>query len=208
MSRTYYELDDNVYIEGRWFLNGLYDSSGTEFDGREFRYGKSVASGPPFKLKLWNSPQVTKVIPPLRVSRRREGVPVDVCYADGSMPVVTKAVAELLGDICGADIQRFPIVVNGTQEDYEIINVVSLLPCFDKIHSDVESWWTEADERPDKLGHPRSVRKLVIDSSVVREHHMFRIEGWNLYPYVSKELKDALQRAELTGVIYREISAH
>ena len=91
------------------------------------------------------------VQPPLMVTRQRAGVPsgshipLDFTFAGNDVPVVRKSVAVLLDDICGPDVQGLPVMVEGTRADYKIVNVVSLLPCIDKVRSDIESWWTEAD---------------------------------------------------------------
>jgi len=202
MDRNFYELDDNLGMKGRWFLNGLYDSRGTEFDGEDFSLGRPIAVGPPLVISLWNDDEVAEVQPPLVVTLRRAGASLDFTYADGAMPVVTTKVADLLERICGADIQRFPVMVEGTDDWHEIINVLPLLDCIDKDRSEVESWWTEKDERPDKLGDPMSVIKLVLDPDRIGEHHIFRIRGWNTYPFASGVLKAALERTNVSGITY------
>lgn len=168
MARRYYEPKDDVFIEGRWFLNGLFDGNGVELEARSLRYGKAVDVGPPLRLPRWNSDEFIDVQLPLVVSQQElEGVsdsrfPIDFTFAGHDLPIVTRAVAELLERNCRADIQRLPVTVEGSREQYEIINVVALLPCIDTLRSDIESCWTEKDGRPDKLGHPKSISKLVI----------------------------------------------
>jgi hypothetical protein len=212
MTRSYYELEDDVFIEGRWFLNGLFDSNGIELEARELRYGKPIDVRHPLRLRRCNSDQLIEVRPPLFVSRQRAGVPsdsqipIDFTFAGHDLPVVTKEVAELLEHTCREDIQRFPVIVEGAREEYDVINVVALLPCVDKLRSDVESWWTAADGRPDKLGHPKSINKLVVAAECAEGHHVFRLDGWRSIVIVSDLLKDMLEKKAVKGVRFKSVN--
>lgn len=123
----YFELLDDLYIEGRWYLNGLVDDADTELDAHDFTYGHPIDVGPPLRASLWNDDKVIDVQLPLRVllDPKRIGMPLDFTYSNDNMPVVTTTVAEVLGTVAGADIQRIPVQVESQWAGYEIINVIS-----------------------------------------------------------------------------------
>jgi hypothetical protein len=204
MTERYYELEDDLDMEGRWYLNGISDKEGIEFDSRDFTYGKHVDVGPPLRLSLNDEHDMVEVTPPLKVSLRRKGKSLDFTYADFDMPVVTAAVGQLLADIAGSDIQRIAVRVGSRKEEYDIINIISCVPCIDTKRSEIE-WWTREDERPDKIGKPRMITRLVINQKSVSGANIFRPEGWEVVVVVSDKVRKALQEAKVTGVRFRNV---
>ena len=146
----YYEIEDNLDLPSRWFLDDLLDAKGRRLDGRDFTYGRRIDPGPPLKVSLWSG-RIMAVGLPLKFSLYggRTGSILDFTFSNDDVPVVTGRVAVILAATAGDDIQRFPVQVEGRKESYEIINVVSCIPCVDRDRSDAD-WWTEADGRPEK----------------------------------------------------------
>jgi hypothetical protein len=205
MATRFFQLVDNLGIKGRWHLNGLADSKGRELDSRDFRYGLPVELGPPMKVSLYNQELVVDVHGPLRVTLQYKGKPLDFTFAGDEMPVVTTKVADLIAKFASSDIQRIPVQVASREEHYEIINVVSRIDCIDVKRSEIDEWWTEEDDRPDKIGKPRMIYKLVIDPGRVGNSNIFRPEGWEVATIVSEVIKDAFERAEVTGVRFSAV---
>lgn len=205
MRMHFYELEDNLDLEGRWYLNGLYDFSGRELDSRDLTYGKPVDLGPPLKISLPNEDTIVAARPPLRVPIRRKGTLLDFTYADFDLPVVTAKVGKILAEIAGADIQKIPVRVDSCKGDFEIVNITSCLPCIDPKRSEIE-WWTNEDGRPDKIGMPRMITDLVIDQDRVKNSHVLRPQGWEVIVIVSEVVKAAFQEAHVTGVKFRAVS--
>jgi hypothetical protein len=201
---TYYKLEDDVTIPGRWYLNGLSDSAGVELDSRDLTYGLPVEIGPPVRVSLRRENTIIAAHSPLRVSLRRKGKPLDFTFADFDMPVVTERVAVFLSSIDHTSLQRLPVHVGSLQEKYEIVNVVSCLPCIDPVRSMI-TWWTDADERPDKIGSPRMITDLRIDRTRVHNCHVFRPEGWLVALIVSDVVKHAFEEAQVSGVKFLEV---
>lgn len=204
MKRRYFEIVDDVELPGRWFLNGLYDTSRRELDSRDFTYGRPLTLQPQLRVSLWSDDESVDVTWPLYVAKRREGNPLSFTYADSDMPVVTEAIANVLSHVAGKDLQRFPVQVEDSSERFEIINVTSLMTCLDTNRSEVE-WWTDADFRPDKAGKARLVTRLVIDPQQVGDHHIFRPAEWDLVIIVSDVLKAAFEGQNVSGVRFREV---
>src|SRR5262245_16614006 len=120
MAGAYFQVVDDFPPRGRWYLNGLRDSAGVRLDSRVFRYGSRVETAPQLCLPSYEGERRVEIVPPLRVSRRREGRPLDFTLADFEVPVVTARVAELIARAGTRDIQRFPVRVDGCEDPYEI----------------------------------------------------------------------------------------
>jgi hypothetical protein len=120
------------------------------------------------------------------------------------MPVVAEGIASTIREIAPADVNLFPVSIEGVQGQYFILNVIARLPCVDEYRSAVVKW-TADDARPDKIGHYRMISDLTIDAERVRGHHMFRIDDWEVALIVSEELKNALENAGL-GISFELVS--
>ncbi len=204
----YYEVEDNLEMENRWYLNRLHDSRGVRLDDRDFTYGHSIKLDPPMRLGLWNKDATVNVGLPLKLSIYREKTagPLDFTFTNSDMPVVTSRVAEILATVAATDIQRIPVQVEGREEPYEIINVTSLIDCIDAHRSEIQ--WFEAgnDIRPDLAGEPEWVQKLVIDPGRVGGHHILRPKGWDLALIVSEPIKNALEKAKVSGIRFTKVT--
>jgi hypothetical protein len=202
MTRSYYELWD-VDLPGRWYLLGLYDGNGRKLDSRFFTYGNAVDLGPPMRIPSFREGIIVEAPPPLQVPVDRPGQELDFTFDPFDMPVVTPKVGELLGAIVGKEIQRIPVLA-GRGEDYEIINVVSRVACIDTAHS-VIMWWTKDDGRPDLVGQPRMISKLVLDRDRAEGHHFFRLQDWDVALIASDLVKKAFEEAHVSGVAFKEV---
>lgn len=203
--KRYFELGSDENAEGGWHLNGLYDSGGLHLDSRAFTYGKNIKFNSTIILPLWSDGIEVEARLPFRMSRRREGKPLDFTFADHMMPVATRVVANLLATIASADIQRFPIEIDRSHEEYDIINVLPLVDCIDVARSEIE-WWGEGnDVRPELAGTPEMIYKLAIDPLRTNDHHMFRPIGWDMTIIISDEIKKVLEHERISGVTYSEV---
>ena len=197
----------NLDLEDRWYLDAFTDGNGIELDGREFTYGRAVDAGPPLKMGTWKDERIIETRPPLRLSlyRKRTGAPLDFTFTGENVPVVTSRVAEILAAVANADIQRIPVYVEGQKESYEIINVVSCIPCVDRDHCDAD-WWTETDDRPEKIGRAKLMAKLAIDPTKTRGANLLRPKEWDLAIVASEPIKKALEKAKVSGIRFTKVT--
>jgi hypothetical protein len=202
MMRSYYELDP-ADVPGAWGFLGLFDGNGRKLDARVFTYGNPVALGPPMRLPSYRDGTILEAPPYLQLPVGRLGKPLDFTFDGWGMPVVTPKVGSLLAAIADREIQRIPVLAGGG-EDYEIINAASRVACIDTARSEI-MWWTKDDGRPDKVGKPRMISKLVIDHDRAEGHHFFRLEGWAVALIVSDVVKKAFEEARVSGVAFKEV---
>jgi hypothetical protein len=173
----FYELRDDMTRADRWFLSGLVDQSGYEIDPRIFTYAERLDIKPPFRL-----------------SQEIEGEPLDFTLSDFDLPVLRREFAEKLQELAPNDIQRFPVLIDGTHDQYDIINVLSLVRCLDHQRSEL-TYSSEEDSEPDEVGEVEMVVRLRIHQDQVGSHHVFRIREWQVPLIVSEAVKTILTSA-------------
>jgi|ERR1043165_173278 hypothetical protein len=203
--RTFFELEDDLYNENRWHLNGLFDCNRVKLDSREFTYGVRVALGPPLIAKLWKEGTKVNAYPPFHIAIHTFATPLDFTFNTSNAPVVTSKVASILMSVSTEDMQTIPVTVGLMPGRYDIINVVSVVDCIDTIQSEIDWWERDNDIRPDKAGMPRLITKLIIDPKRVGNHHIFRPKGWTGVIIVSDVIKKGFEDASVSGVRFRPV---
>lgn len=183
----YYQLLDDIGHPNRWFLQAPVDPTGAEVDPRLFTAGAPVA-----------------VAGPLSVRVRQAGHPLDFTLADFDMPVVCCGTGELLSQLAPGDVQRVPVRVDGREEPYEILNVVTRRQAIDERRS-VITRWTEEDGWPEKLGQYFMVSRLAIEPEAAAGAGIFRLTGWEIAVVVSDTVRRALLAHEVTGVKFEAV---
>jgi len=187
----YFELDQELYIPGRWY-------PGCPVDGR----GEKVGSW------LFMRGHAASVQEPLKVGLSRPGTPLDFSLADaGTVPVVHPKVAAVFTSLAPGDVQTWPIQVEGQPEPYVLLNATRLVDCIDDQASKRVLRWIPEDEddQPERAGEYRNVVGMRLDKSRVGDAKVFRPWGWTVVLIVSEDLKDALERTGATGMRFREV---
>ncbi|WXH26976.1 hypothetical protein WA016_00887 [Myxococcus stipitatus] len=177
-------------LSGKWSLDEPLNSQGHEMeDWREFTSGR-----------------------PARVSGRlsipidEPGSRLDYSTAGASMtPIVHVKVATLFTELAPNDVQLIPVDIKGCPDQYLILVATKLVRCIDDEASEEVLYWKPEDERPDKLGKYRSVYGMRIDPTKVGGVKVFRTWGWTGVLIVSEDIKDALERAHVTGAEFEEV---
>jgi hypothetical protein len=187
----YFELDQDLYIGGRWYLGIPVDGQGQQAGSWLFMEGQPVS-----------------VTEPLRVAFSRSGKSLDFSLADaGAIPVVHPRVAAVLTALAPEDVQAFPIQVEGQPEPYVLINVTRLVDCIDDAASEHVERWIPEDEndQPERAGEYRNVVGMRIDKARVGDARVFRPWGWPVVMVVSEDIKEALERTGATGMKFTEV---
>lgn len=191
MTLRYFELRDDVYAPGRWELNDPTDQSGREVDNPwMFRKGEPVHLKERLKLPF-----------------TRPGRPLDFSMAGvGGAPVIHAKVAAILTRLSPSDVQLLPVDVASQSEPYFIANVTRVVRCIDDEASEEVRYWKPEDGRPEKVGKYRAVSGMRIDPAKVGDAKVFRTWGWTIALIVSEDIKEALERAGITGLSFREVT--
>lgn len=186
--RRYFRIVDEYESADRWFLGAPRDLDGKPVDPECFGRSQSVP-----------------ICGGLNLAIRRDGEPLDFSFADFDMPVASLWAARILTQIASSDIELCPARVDNHSGDFAVINALTCLPCLDEERSRFIKW-TEADERPDKVGQYRQVTRLVINTRSVSNSEIFRVEGWLIALIVSERIKEALEKEGVRGPVFLPVT--
>jgi hypothetical protein len=186
MSHAFVVRDD-VDVRDRWYLDSLHDTHGRPLEAWDFTRGQPV-----------------QVAEPLVVSVRRPGRPLDWTFADFDMPVVKPAARELLESLAASHVQFHEARVVGSWDRYAVANIITVRACIDDQRSEFLKW-TPADGREDKIGDYRQVTRLKVDPMRMDNAAICRLAGWRISVVVCRELKEAIEAAQLTGLTFEAV---
>jgi hypothetical protein len=191
MTMRYFKLSDDMSLQGRWLLRDPTDSQGQKVDDPwQFKAGGSVAIEERLKIPIYHP-----------------GSPLDFTLTDvGGAPVVHKRVASIFAELAPDDVQVIPVDVDGLLEPYCILVATRLIRCIDDNASEEVRYWNPEDGRPEKVGKYRAVYGMRIDPTKVGDAKVFRTWGWTGALIVSEDIKDALERAGVTGCQFKEVT--
>jgi len=191
MAKRFFDLFDDMESQGRWLLGDPTDSQGQEVDDPwQFTDGCPV-----------------QVEGRLKIPIDHPGSPLDFSLAGvGVTPIVHKGVANIFAELAPDDVQLFPVDVAGQSEPYFILVATRLIRCIDDNASTEVRYWKPEDGRPEKVGKYRAVSGMRIDPTKVGDAKVFRTWGWSIALIVSEDIKEALERAGVTGCQFKEVT--
>lgn len=189
MSTRFFDLAEDVQ-PGSWSLGDPENERGEEVeDPWSFRAGRPVQSQGTLKVRV-----------------DEPGKALDFSTAGvGVTPVVHVRVAEIFKELAPHDVQFIPVQVESHPEQFLILVATKLIRCIDDGASKVQRWGLE-DGLPEKVGQYYAVDDMRIDPSKVGDARVFRTEGWDIALIVSLDIKEALERAKVTGVKFTPVS--
>ena len=165
-----------------WHLSEPASPDGRILDARIFRYGLPVSDE----------------TGPFSISVKNPGQPLKFSFGAFDYLVVEHRLAMQLESIAPSDIELFPATVEG-DPSYAIVNVATQIACIDEEQT-IGTKWRADDHRPDRIGHYRSINKLVVDPSKVGGHEVFRITGQASFLIVSDTVRQLLEREAGPGL--------
>ncbi|QSQ13032.1 imm11 family protein [Myxococcus landrumensis] len=185
----YFRLSENVQA-GYWFLGDPRNEQGQEVeDPSLFRAGRPV----PVEGRL-----TVPIIEP--------GKPLDFSTAGtGAVPIGHVTVASLFAELAPDDVQLLPVGIQGHMDQYLILVATKLIRCIDDHASEEVRYWKPEHGQPARVGDYKVVSGLRIDTSKVGDAKVFRTWGWDLALIVSEDIKQALERAKVTGVKFTPV---
>ncbi|HSP77923.1 MAG TPA: DUF1629 domain-containing protein [Myxococcaceae bacterium] len=185
----YFQLNEDVYIPGRWELGKLVNPRGPDV------WPWLLMRGEPAHFEGH-----------LAVSIRAPGTPLDFSHAAFGIPVIHARVASVFSELAPQDVQLIQVEVGSHPKDYFILNAIRLVKCIDDEASEEVRYWREEDGLPEKVGTYFSVSGMRIDSTKVGDAKVFRTWGWTGALIVSEDIKQALERLGATGMKFVEVT--
>jgi hypothetical protein len=185
----YFQLRDDMRMQGRWVLGEPLDELGQEVDPWQFEQGQALTPRGLFRLRPF-----------------QPGRAVDFSTAGVATPVIHVRFADLFARLDIQDeVQLFPAQVEGQTDPYFILNVLHVIRCIDDARCEEVRRYTASDSQPEKAGQYRNVVGLRIDPSRVGGSHIFRPWGWPVAMIVSERLNAAMEEAGVTGAKLTEV---
>ena len=189
MTKRYFDVHGDFYVSGSWALSKLVDER-----------GETIVPG------ILMSGQPVHFTAQPRVIVRSAGTPLDFTFAAFDILIVNSRVANLLRELAPGDLQLIPVSIDAQTEPYFILNSTRVVKCIDEQASAEVRLWTLEDEQPDRVGEYSAVHGMRIDPSKVGDAKVFRPWGWPVALLVSEDIKNALERAGITGVTFEDVT--
>jgi hypothetical protein len=144
--------------------------------------------------------------PRFRTRSRKASNLADLCEFSSTWWLLASArFAEVLARMQPEAVDILPVEVqlgDGTvlpAGDYAMVDVVNVLPAYDRAASGLEAMATDSYGRP---YIPKGHGRIILRERVVAGHHLFRDEVDRLRLWVSIEVRDALRQAQVTSATY------
>jgi len=182
-------LTEELGIPDRWQLGTPVDKRGQTVNPWQFTKGNSV--------------QLDAV---LRMPVSVGGKPLDFTLAALDIPVIKSNIAAILTEMAPGDVQLVPVEIDSQPGAYRILVATRLVRCIDDSASEEVRYWKPEDGRPEKVGKYRAVSGMRIDPTKVGDAKVFRTWGWTIALVVAEDIKEALERAGVTGAKFEEVT--
>ena len=141
---------------------------------------------------------------PLNVEIKKHGIPATFSHSGFAIYIVEAKALTLLQKITDPKIlQRIPVSIIGSLENYEILNVLNKIDCLDEQHSEFRRW-TADNGPPERIGDYK-VSLLRIDPDRASGHDLFRVKGWDIALICSGKIKRHLEEAGVTGIRFKPV---
>lgn len=183
----YYRIIDDLEITERWWLGQVLFKGEGDF---------------------WQYVKAGEVVSPpsdLVVELKHLGKALDITMADFELLVVRKNAAEIFSN---QDIQLIPVSIDNLKNTAQHYIMVTLYEedCVDEAESFFEKFEVGNEIRPDLAGEYSGIYRLVIDSSKIYTHSIFRVRGYDVAVIVNEQVKLKFERLQLSGIKFLDIN--
>jgi hypothetical protein len=121
------------------------------------------------------------------------------------VPVLSSHAAQVLRPLARDEIELIPACIEGEAADYFVLNILSVVKCLNEHKTRYVKKWTANSSRPERAGGYSMLLGIVIDPSDAVGHNLFRLGGSVGHIIASRAVKEAFERAGLTGARFRDV---
>jgi hypothetical protein len=184
----FFQIRDDLYEFGRWFLKSPHYKSGENINPWIFSQGEFFE-------------QKGEMI----VDFRREGTEIDFTLCAFDVPLVNAKFKNYLLSHFKCDIQFIDVEIRNLTGTYYIMNLISVYPCLNFLESKAV-FWKEEDGIPQKTGEVRRVEQLIIDpTKIPSEALLFRVKELENHILCTKKFADEIVLSRLSGIKFESI---
>lgn len=180
----YFELNDDIYFPSRWYLGEV---SGINNWG--FLSGNVECSSSDVVLNLVES-----------------GEALDFTFTETyRVPIVSQKLKGILQEVNGVEFMELNRFV-GSHEIFYALIITNFKDCVDESRSQYEKYEDGNLIRPDKVGEYRSFFEMRLDATKIGNVQIFRLENYKTSIIVSEDLKEIIEKNNLCGVSFKDVS--
>ena len=196
---NYFEVLDDASIQKRWHLEEpLYIHGRNELDFWPLVSGDRV-----------NARDYQDLNSPIQY----EGTSLSFTLGAFLIPYVSAEISKVLRRLDGSHVQLLPCAIGGRDLGFSIVVVASKLQCLDLERSEIDYYTLEdlneeeeEDRDPKKIGSIKSVMKPIVRADKVpKGAHIFRLTEDLNHLMVSEQMKVALEKEGVTGVVFEKV---
>lgn len=189
----YYRLRDDIHFSSRWHLGNVLHVDNW----------------------LYRDPPIDFMEPGKgTLAVYQDGAEMDFTLTERyAVPIVSEHFANALSGLYEVDkpyhyvvFNRIEILDKPVSKSYFTMAIETQLDCVDELKSDFTKFETNDPVRPDRAGEYSAFFDLVIDPSKTDGKHIFRIKKHLGAIIVSEVVKDRLEAAGITGVIFENVN--
>ena len=172
----------------------------TEADQSSWHLDEFVdADGAAVDLTLFTSSQTVQLASPLRCKVSTEGREMDFTLSPFGAPIAIRALSQQLAALAPHDLQMVPLIVDGSSNSFDLVNVLPRLRALDDERS-IGGRWPSGSGSPGKWLY---VVHAALKPHAVRGHSLFRVNGWTPAIFCTDAVRQVLEPREWTGMQFR-----
>jgi hypothetical protein len=190
MPNEYFEMLDDMKLQAARLLGDLLTPDGAEVMRWDCSFGKHVD---------WTGPLAAKVV--------KDGRPLDLSSNTWRTWIVSSKAKQVIEDVAPDSVQYLPLNINNDCGLYFVANIVRRVACLDEKLTHVERRPLEDKKRPDLAGKISMLLDLHILPERANGEHLFRLEERPVHVVLSRQLKEALEQAAVSGIKFQSVTA-
>ena len=189
----FFRLVEDLNISERWHLGNLHNKENPKID-----------------YWLYSKPYIDQFPKgQLKIELRRNGMPLDFCFADYNTIIISKRFRDLLLTKYKGLINMMPVeICANIDKNYFLMNIYHTVDCIDEEESLFKKYSKDDKARPDLAGQYKVVYKLVINPTKVQKKAIFRIKNYEVQIVVTQEFKKMVKDYNITGCTFQKLAVN
>lgn len=184
----YYELFFDTKMKDCWHLKEPRDGHGCLVDSWHFTMAKRYDGNKDLTIKL-----------------QYPGPELDITFNAFGLLIARHDLSEKLHQIDEMAIQSIPVAIEGSENRFDILNILNEIDCVDESRAKFKKWTME-DSRPDLAGDFHYIEKLVLRTDVLYPFSIFRVARHSTTIIIKRGLKEFFDRLAVTGIECRPLT--
>jgi len=179
----FYSLNDDINFPDRWYLGDVINVD-------NWSLLKFVDTNKTYQVKIYQLGQQMDF---------SQNEAYGVC-------IVSEKFKQALAGIPDVNFAKAEVVDSEVDTEYYIMSVPSVVKCIDEERSEFQKFEVNDPVRPDKAGEYRGFFKMVVNRQACESNSVFRVAGFDIEIIVSSEIKKALEKENVTGLKFKQVS--